>query len=472
MKKSYEIDMCNGPLLGKILRFSIPLMFSGILQLLFNAADIIVVGRFTSSDALAAVGSTTSLNNLIINLFLGLSIGSSVVVARYYGAQDWKKVGESVHTSILISALAGVALIFLGIALARPLLEAMGTPENVLDQAVLYMRIIFVGMPAMMVYNFGAAILRAVGDTRRPLIFLLISGIINVCLNLFFVIVFEMGVAGVSLATVISQFISAALVVICLVRSGSHYRLTLTGLRISKKVLLEILRVGLPAGIQSTVFNISNVLIQSSINSFGSIAVAGNTAAANLEGFVYTSMNAIYQASLSFTSQNVGARKTERIVPILVRCLACVVVIGVGLSTLVLLLNREFLGIYSSDPAVIEYGVGRLKVVCLTYFLCGIMDVTCGSIRGLGYSVTPTIVSLIGACGLRIVWIYTIFNLVDRSLFTLYLSYPVTWIITFAAHLICFIVYFRRWKQKDARWKAGHALPTAAESVHPAASKV
>ena len=472
MKKSYEIDMCNGPLLGKILRFSIPLMFSGILQLLFNAADIIVVGRFTSSDALAAVCSTTSLNNLIINLFLGLSIGSSVVVARYYGAQDWKKVGESVHTSILISALAGVALIFLGIALARPLLEAMGTPENVLDQAVLYMRIIFVGMPAMMVYNFGAAILRAVGDTRRPLIFLLISGIINVCLNLFFVIVFEMGVAGVSLATVISQFISAALVVICLVRSGSHYRLTLTGLRISKKVLLEILRVGLPAGIQSTVFNISNVLIQSSINSFGSIAVAGNTAAANLEGFVYTSMNAIYQASLSFTSQNVGARKTERIVPILVRCLACVVVIGVGLSTIVLLLNREFLGIYSSDPAVIEYGVGRLKVVCLTYFLCGIMDVTCGSIRGLGYSVTPTIVSLIGACGLRIVWIYTIFNLVDRSLFTLYLSYPVTWIITFAAHLICFIVYFQRWKQKDARWKAGHALPTAAESVHPAASKV
>ena len=472
MKKSYEIDMCNGPLLGKILRFSIPLMFSGILQLLFNAADIIVVGRFTSSDALAAVGSTTSLNNLIINLFLGLSIGSSVVVARYYGAQNWKKVGESVHTSILISALAGVVLIFLGIALARPLLEAMGTPENVLDQAVLYMRIIFVGMPAMMVYNFGAAILRAVGDTRRPLIFLLISGIINVCLNLFFVIVFEMGVAGVSLATVISQFISAALVIICLVRSSSYYRLTLTGLRISKKVLLEILRVGLPAGIQSTVFNISNVLIQSSINSFGSIAVAGNTAAANLEGFVYTSMNAIYQASLSFTSQNVGARKTERIVPILLRCLACVVVIGVGLSTIVLLLNREFLGIYSSDPAVIEYGVGRLKVVCLTYFLCGIMDVTCGSIRGLGYSVTPTIVSLIGACGLRIVWIYTIFNLVDRSLFTLYLSYPVTWIITFAAHLICFVVFFRRWKQKDARWKAGHALPTTEESVRPTASKV
>lgn len=470
MKKNYEIDMCNGPLLSKILRFSIPLIFSGILQLLFNAADIIVVGRFTGSDALAAVGATTSLNNLIVNLFLGLSIGSSVVVARYYGARDWKRVGESVHTSILISAITGVVLIFLGIALARPLLEAMGTPEDVLDQAVLYMRIIFVGMPAMMVYNFGAAILRAVGDTRRPLIFLLISGVINVCLNLFFVIVFEMGVAGVSLATVISQFISAALVVICLMRSGSYYRLTLSGLRISKQVLLEILRVGLPAGIQSTVFNISNVLIQSSINSFGSIAVAGNTAAANLEGFVYTSMNAIYQASLSFTSQNVGARRTERIVPILLRCLACVVVIGVGLSTLVLLLNREFLGIYSSDPAVIEYGMGRLKVVCLTYFLCGIMDVTCGSIRGLGYSVTPTVVSLIGACGLRIVWIYTVFNLIDRTLFTLYLSYPVTWIITFTAHLICFIVFFRRWKHRISLQGSGQTAP-AREPAAAAAGK-
>lgn len=463
MKKSYEIDMCNGPLLGKILRFSIPLMFSGILQLLFNAADIIVVGQFTGSDALAAVGSTTSLNNLIINLFLGLSIGSSVVVARYYGAQDWRRVQSAVHTSILLSVIFGLVMIVLGVSLARPLLSAMGTPDNVMDQAVLYMRIIFVGMPASMVYNFGAAILRAVGDTKRPLIFLLISGIINVCLNLFFVLVFQMGVDGVALATIISESISAALVVICLIRSEGHYRLVLRQLRISKEIMAEILRVGLPAGIQSTVFNISNVLIQSSINSFGSIAVAGNTAAANLEGFVYTSMNAIYQASLSFTSQNVGARKTERIVPILIRCLCTVVVIGAGLSALVLLLNRELLSIYSTDPAVIEYGVGRLKVVCLTYFLCGMMDVTCGSIRGLGYSVTPTVVSLIGACGLRIVWIYTIFALVDRSLFTLYLSYPVTWIITLTAHLICFLLFFRQWKKKDARWQQGHTLPRAKE---------
>lgn len=454
MKKKYEIDMCNGPLLGKILRFSIPLMFSGILQLLFNAADIIVVGQFTGSDALAAVGSTSALNNLIINLFLGLSIGSSVVTARYYGAQDWKRVHDTVHTSILISALSGVILILLGVALAQPLLAMMGTPANVMDQAVLYMRIIFVGMPAMMIYNFGAAILRAVGDTKRPLFFLLISGIINVCLNLFFVIVFHMGVSGVAIATIISQFISAVLVLFCLARSDSCYHLILRELRVNKAVLVEIVCVGLPAGIQSMVFNISNVLIQSSINSFGSIAVAGNTAASNLEGFVYTSMNAIYQASLNFTSQNVGARKVERVVPILTRCLAIVVVIGVGLSSVVLLLHNQLLGIYSSDPAVLEYGVERLRVVCLTYFLCGIMDVTCGSIRGLGYSVRPTIVSLIGACGLRIIWIYTVFEMVDRTLFTLYLSYPVTWIITFTAHMVCFIIFFHRWRAKTfPEWK-------------------
>ncbi len=450
MRKTYEIDMCNGPLLGKILRFAVPLMFSGILQLLFNAADIVVVGQFTGSDALAAVGSTGSLNNLIVNVFLGLSIGSSVLTARYYGAQDWDNVRDVVHTSMLLSAIAGVVLIFLGISLAAPLLELMGTPENVLDQAVLYMRIIFAGMPAMMIYNFGAAILRAVGDTRRPLIFLLIAGIINVILNLFFVIVFHMGVAGVALATIISQCISAALVVLCLIRSSGHYKLYLKKLRITKDKLLQIVRVGLPAGIQGAVFSISNVLIQSSINSFGSIAMAGNTAASNIEGFVYTSMNALYQASLSFTSQNIGAKKVHRIVPVLTRCLGCVIVIGAGLSALALLFGRQLLSIYSSDPEVITYGIGRMGVVCLTYFLCGMMDVTCGSIRGMGYSVAPTIVSLAGACGLRILWIFTIFQ-IDHTLFNLYLSYPISWAITFAAHLLCFILFFRQWKKKTER---------------------
>ncbi len=446
-KRSYEIDMCNGPLLGKILRFSIPLMFSGILQLLFNAADIVVVGQFVGKESLAAVGSTGALNNLIVNIFLGLSIGSSVLVARYYGAQNWKKVHEVVHTSMLVSAVSGVILIFLGISLASLLLEAMGTPEDVLNQAVLYMRIIFAGMPAMMVYNFGAAILRAVGDTRRPLIFLLIAGIINVVLNLFFVIVFHMGVAGVALATVISQCISAALVVVCLIRSSGPYKLYLKNLSISKGMLLQIAKIGLPAGIQGAVFSISNVLIQSSINSFGSVAVAGNTAASNIEGFVYTSMNSLYQASLSFTSQNIGARKTHRIVPVLLQCLGCVVVIGVTMGTLAYVFGSQLLSIYSSESEVIEYGLGRLGVICTTYFLCGIMDVTCGSIRGMGYSVTPTIVSLTGACGLRILWILTIFQM-NRSLFSLYLSYPVSWAITFAAHMTCFIIFFLRWKKE------------------------
>ena len=447
MKRTYEIDMCNGPLLGKILRFSIPLMLSGILQLLFNAADIVVVGQFTGKEAMAAVGSTGALNNLIVNIFLGLSIGTSVLVAQYYGAQSWRNVREVVHTSILLSAICGVILIFLGIVLVRPMLELMSTPQDVLDQAVLYMRIIFIGMPAMMIYNFGAAILRAVGDTRRPLIFLLLAGLVNVVLNLFFVILFQMGVAGVAIATIISQCISATLIILCLMRSHGHYRLYFSQLRISRDKLLQIARIGLPAGIQGAVFSISNVLIQSSINLFGSIAVAGNTAASNIEGFIYTSMNSFYQASLSFTSQNMGARKIHRIVPVLLRCLGCVFVIGAGLSCIAVLFGHQLLNIYSTDPDVIEYGLNRLSVVCLTYVSCGLMDVACGSIRGMGYAVTPTIVTLAGACGLRILWIFIIFPL-NHTLFCLYLSYPVSWVITFATHLICFILFFRSWKRR------------------------
>lgn len=442
--------MCNGPLLGKILLFSVPLMLSGILQLLFNAADIVVVGQFAGNEALAAVGSTGSLNNLIVNVFMGLSIGTSIMVARYYGAQDWKSIREIVHTSMLISFICGVALIFIGIFLAAPLLELMGTPPECLDQAVLYMRIIFIGMPAQMVYNFGAAILRAVGDTRRPLLFLLAAGIVNVLLNLFFVIVFHMDTAGVALATIISQSISAVLVVLCLMRSHTPYRLRFRRLRVRKAQLLQIIRVGLPAGIQGAVFSVSNVLIQSSINSFGSLAVGGNTAASNIEGFVYTSMNSLYQASLSFTSQNVGAGKLQRVVPILLRCLGVVLTVGVGLSGLALLFNHQLLGIYSSDQEVIRYGLGRLEVVCATYFLCGMMDVVCGSVRGLGSSVVPTIVSLTGACGLRILWIYTIFA-ENRTLFFLYLSYPITWVITFSAHLVCFFIFLHRRKKRAAQ---------------------
>lgn len=443
MTRNFEIDMCTGPLVPKLLRFSVPLMLSGILLLLFNAADIIVVGQFTGSQAMAAVGSTGSLNNLIVNIFLGLSIGSSVMMARYYGAKDQKSMSEVVHTSILVSVLCGLALVLLGLALAHPLLLLMGTPEDIIDQAVLYMRVVFLGMPAMLAYDFGAGILRAIGDTRRPLIYLFASGIINVCLNLVFVLGFNLGVEGVALATIISQYSSASLVLRCMMNTDSVYKLDLRRLKISPQKLRQIARIGLPAGIQGAVFNISNVLIQSSINSFGSIAVAGNTAAGNIEGFVYTAMNSIYQASTSFTSQNVGAGKKERIVPILLACLAIVAIVGIGLSSLVVCFGNQLLGIYSSNQDVIAYGLSRLHVVCLTYFLCGLMDTICGSIRGMGYAIAPTIVSLAGACGLRIVWILTVFRL-ERTLFVLYLSYPVSWIVTFFAHLACFIIFYRK----------------------------
>lgn len=442
------IDMCSGPLLGKILRFSVPLMLSGILQLLFNAADIIVVGQFTGNQAMAAVGSTSSLNNLIVNLFLGLSAGGSVVLAQYYGMRAWDDVEEVVHTAILLGFVSGVALVFIGFFLAEPLLTLMGTTSDVIDQAVLYMRIVFAGMPAMMVYDFGAGILRAVGDTRRPLLYLFCGGVVNVGLNLFFVIVFDMGVAGVAIGTVMSQCIAAFLTVRCLMKTSAPYGVSLKRLRIVKHKLLRILRVGVPTGIQGAVFSISNVLIQSSINSFNSsIIVAGNTASSNIEGFVYTAMNAFYQASLTFTSQNVGAHQVKRIVPILAWNLLCVTVIGLALGGLAVLLGTQLLSIYNPNAEVIAYGFERLCLIAITYFLCGLMDVTCGSIRGMGPSITPTIVSLTGACGLRILWIYTVFA-ADRTLFTLYLSYPVSWLVTFAAHAVCFIVFFKRWKSR------------------------
>lgn len=446
MRQTHEIDMRHGPLLGKILLFSVPLMCSGVLQLLFNAADIVVIGQFTGSnggEAMAAVGSTSSLNTLIVNLFVGLSVGSNVLMARYYGARDWEKAKQVVHTSILLAVASGCALLVIGLALSAPVLRLMGTPENVLDQAVLYMRIIFVGMPAQMVYDFGAGLLRGVGDTRRPLIFLLISGVINVILNLIFVIVFHMGVAGVALATILSQTISAVLVVRCLMQGGTPYQLSLRKLCLSRDQALQMVRIGVPAGMQGAVFAVSNVVIQSSVNSFGSVTVAGNTAAANLEGFVYTAMNAFYQASLNFTSQNVGARNYHRVIPILLRCLTCVFVAGAGLGLLALTFARTLLGIYNSDPAVISAGLVRMGIIFLTYYLCGMMDVTCGSLRGMGYGVLPTVISVAGACGLRLLWIATIFS-AQHTLEILYLSYPVSWGITLTAQLICFAIAYHK----------------------------
>ena len=445
MAKSYEMDMTSGPLLKKILIFSVPLMLSGILQLLFNAADIIVVGQFTGSSALAAVGSTSSLINLFVNVFIGFSIGANVLVAQYFGARDEKNVHETVHTSILLAIICGLILIVAGISLAPPMLELMDTPDEVLGQAVLYMRIYFVGMPATLVYNFGAAILRAVGDTRRPLYYLFVAGCVNVVLNLFFVVVCGRGVDGVAIATVISQVISAALIVRCLVKSDGMYRLNLSMLKLHRQKVIQIARIGLPAGFQGAIFSISNVLIQSSVNSFGSIAMAGNTAASNIEGFIYTCMNAVYQTSLSFTSRNLGAGKIKRISRILVECLVVVFLVGAVMGFLAYTFGAELLRIYSTDPEVIENGLHRMRVICQTYYLSGMMDVTVGALRGLGYSVMPMLVSLAGVCGVRIVWIFTAF-VWSRSLFTLYISYPISWGATFVIHLICFAVVYRKLK--------------------------
>ncbi len=438
-RNSYEINMTEGPILKKLVQFSVPLALSGILQLLFNAADIVVVGRFAGSHSLAAVGSTGALNNLIVNLFIGLSIGVNVLVARYYGAGQGKDLYETVHTAILTAAICGVALIFLGIGLSRPLLEMMDTPADVIDHSVLYMRIIFAGMPAGMIYNFGAAVLRAVGDTQRPLYFLLIAGVINVVLNLFFVIVLHMGVAGVATATVISQCVSAVLVVLCLMRSEGVYRLNLKELKIHKSKLIEMTRIGIPAGIQGSMFSISNVLIQSTINSFGAIAMAGSTAGGNIEGFVWTAMDAFTQATQSFVGQNYGAKKMDRVRKIMWSCMGLVTGVGLVLGVSAYLAARPLLGIYSSDPAVIEYGRARMLLVCVPYFTCGAMGIFVGGMRGLGSSLTPMINTVFSVCVLRVVWVYTVFALWS-TWEVLFLSYPVTWVVASVIGGICYIV--------------------------------
>lgn len=430
--------MTNGPLLGKIVRFAIPLALSGILQLLFNAADIVVVGQFVGPTALAAVGSTSAVINLIVNLFMGFSVGANVLAAQYYGAGKNKDLSETVHTAVLSSLAFGVALIFAGVALSRPMLEMMGTPADVLDQAVLYMRIYFVGMPVMMLYNFGAAILRAVGDTQRPLYFLLLAGVINVILNLVFVIVFHMGVEGVAIPTVISQCVSAGLVFWCLTKVESPYRLYPKHLTIKKDKLLGMVKIGLPAGIQGCSFSISNVLIQSSINSFGSIAMAGNTAGSNIEGFISTAQDAFTQAAISFTGQNLGAGKLKRVDRVLLLCMLLAPGVGLVLSILAVLFGSPLLGIYSSDPEVIQYGMLRLTTVSLLQPLGALMGVTASVLRGMGYSTIPMIVTMSSVCGFRVIWIFTVFQAFP-TLQVLYLSYPITWGL---AALFNFIFYF------------------------------
>lgn len=446
--KNYQIDMCSGAILPKLLLFALPLIGSSILQLLFNAADVVVVGRFAGDNALAAVGSTGSLINLIVNMFVGLSIGANVITAKYYGAKKYKDLSEAIHTSMLLSVISGIILTFLGVFGAKRILMWMQSPAEVLDLAAQYLKFYFLGITATMVYNFGSAILRAVGDTRRPLYYLFFAGIINVVLNLIFVICFDMSVVGVAVATTISQCFAAICVVRCLVKDDGVIKLNLKELKIHKIKLIEILKTGVPAGFQGMVFSFSNVVIQSSINAFGAITIAGNSAAANIEGFIYVSMNAFYQAAISFTSQNFGAKKFERIKKIAFLAESCVLIIGFSLGLITVLLGKFLLGIYSSSPQVILAGQKRLSIMGFSFFLCGMMDVMCGMLRGLGHSLMPMFVSMLGACGFRLLWIFTIFQIpIFHKIEMLYISYPISWIITFAAQLICFGLAYRKIKK-------------------------
>lgn len=441
MKKNYEIDMCNGPITGKMLRFALPLMLSSMLQLLFNAADIITVGKFGSEHSLAAVGSNTALINLLTNLFIGLSIGANVLVARFYGAKNGEELNETVHTAMLLSLISGLILTVTGVIFARYFLIWMKTPAEILDLATTYLKIYFLGMPAMMIYNFGSAILRAIGDTKRPLYFLAAAGVINIILNILLVVVFRLDVKGVGIATVISQTVSAILIIRCLAKSNGDIKLELKKLRFSRGKIGAILRIGLPAGLQGSIFSLSNVVIQSSVNIFGPVVVKGNSAAQNLEGFVYFSMNAFHHATLSFTSQNMGEKKYDRLGKILKNGLCLAILFGAGFGGTVILFGRNLLSIYTNDGAAISAGMTRLYIITGTYTLCGIMDVMVGAIRGIGYTVLPTIVSLIGACALRLVWLATVFRIPKfHTINTVYLSYPITWLVTIIAHVICYII--------------------------------
>lgn len=439
--KQYEMDMCSGPILRKMLMFALPLMLSSILQLLFNAADIVVVGKFAGDNSLAAVGSNTALINLLTNLFIGLSIGANVVAARSYGAKTWDDLRDTVHTSMLLSMISGGLLMVLGVIGARQMLIWMQTPEEVLPLATTYLRIYFLGMASTMVYNFGSALLRAVGDTKRPLYFLLCAGVINVVLNLIFVVGFHLDVMGVAIATVISETVSALLVLRCLMKESRRDSSgTACSAYSSKEDDTDFAELVCRPGFQGVVFALSNVVIQSSVNIFGNIVVAGNSAAANLEGFVYMAMNAFYQTTLSFVSQNYGAGEQKRIHRIVLLGEACVIVTGTLLGNAVVFFGNELLHIYSSNPEVIAAGIVRLHYISMVYALCGIMDVMVGALRGIGYSVMPMIVSIVGVCVLRLVWLATVFQIPEyHRIETVYLSYPVTWILTSLVYIVFFI---------------------------------
>ena len=441
-KRSYEIDMCNGPLFRSLLLFALPLLASNLLQLLFNAVDLMVAGNFVGSHALAAVGATTSLITVCTTLFVGIALGANVLAGRFYAQKDDTGMSEVVHTAITVAIIGGICVLFIGIILCRPALELVSTPEEVIDQSTLYMRIYFLGMPFFMCYNFGAAILRSIGDTRRPLYYLIFAGVCNVALNLILVLIFHLGVAGVAIGTVMSQFISSVLVLTTLHREQTSYHLDVKKLHLNTHIMKNMLRIGVPAGLQSMLINVSNVLIQSSVNTFGTLAIAGNTAGFNINGFLYFACNSVTQEALSFSSQNSGVGNYKRINKILFQCGILECIIGFGLGNLCYLFGHQILGLYASDPKVIAYGLINVAIICVPYGLCGLMDMIPGCIRGMGYSTVPMLLSLIGVVCLRFFWIFIIFPS-HRSLETLYISYPVSWILTIGMQAICYVWVWR-----------------------------
>jgi len=452
VQKALSQRMLQGPLLPSILFYTIPIILTSLLQLLFNAADLVVVGRWCGSVAVAAVGATGSITNLIVNLFIGLSVGSGVTMAHALGGRNEDAAQKTVHTTLPIALISGLFLTVIGVIFSETFLRLMGTPDDVLPLSAKYMRIYFCGITFTMVYNFCASILRAAGDTKSPLIFLTLAGIINVVMNVIFITKLGMDVDGVALATVISQGVAAILVVIAMMRRTDESHLELKKLRIYKVQLLKIIRIGLPAGLQSSMFSISNVIIQSSVNSFGSVVMSGNAAAGNIEGFVYATMNAFQQTAVNFTGQNLGAHRYDRIRKILWWCLGSVTVVGLVLGLTVYGFGPKLLSIYITDsPEAIQYGMLRLAYMCIPYFLCGTMDVSSGALRGLGSSFAPMVISVLGVCGMRIGWIYTIFQIPQfHSVDILFLSYPISWAITYAAQLFAFLYLFGRYRKAHA----------------------
>ncbi len=448
MARKYEIDMTQGSILKNLIVFAIPLMLSSILQLLYNAADTVVVGRWAGTQALSAVGSTSSLSSLLTNLFIGVSVGVSVAVSKKYGSGDMWGLRKIAHTSVALSVIVGLVAMCVGLVFCKPLLSLMGTPKDIIDSAALYMRIIFLGVPASLVYNFGAAVLRAVGDTRRPLYILAITGIANVGLNLVLVIGFHMSVAGVAIATIVANYLSALAIMYTLMYSDAPYKINLRELKINKEEIKDILSVGLPAGIQSSVFALGNTVVQSAVNSFGTAAIAGNTAAGSIEGFVYVSMNAFYQAAMTSVGQNYGAKKEKRIYKTFKTSVMCACCVGLLLGGLTVIFSSQLLSIYIVDsPEALKVGIIRVTLVGCLYFLCGIMEVIAGVLRGLGHSKAPALCSVFGACGFRLLWVFAILPF-NRKIWFLYMCWPISWGVVICMHLITFMIVRKKTMQK------------------------